>query len=197
MPRPLIVIALEDEADVINPKFQTLITGVGKVNATRALTAKLEQCRAQDAMPPYVLNVGSCGGHQVPLHQILPVASLLQADMDVSALGFAIGQTPFEDEPSPLLPSFDLARTTIADRLPAALACGTADHFVTKPPVDTPCLFDMEAYALAHVCRAYNLPFAALKYVTDNADGEAADTWQTNVAACKAGLTQLLKDLDT
>lgn len=196
MPRPLIVIALAEEADVVNARFETLITGVGKVNATMALTAALERARGQNALPPYVLNVGSCGGHKVPLHQILPVASFLQADMDVRPLGFALGQTPFEDEPSPLLPSFELSQAAGAGRLAPALPCMTADRFVIQSPVDHPCLFDMEAYALAKVCRAYDLPFAALKYVTDNADGDAADHWQDNVASCKAGLTQLLKELD-
>ncbi len=198
MPRPLIVIALEQEADVIADTFDVVITGVGKVNATLALTAALEARRAQDpnALPPYVLNIGSCGGHKVPLHQILPVSQFFQADMDVSPLGLAVGQTPFEDGPAELFPSFDLSQTAISEGLNDALPCFTADRFTTQSPVDHACLFDMEAYALAKVCRHYALPFAALKYVTDGADEAAANHWQDNLASCKAGLTHLLKELD-
>lgn len=197
MSRPLIVIALEQEADVIADTFDVVMTGVGKVNATLALTAALEARRAQGqaSLPPYVLNIGSCGGHKVPLHQILPVSRFFQADMDVSPLGFAVGQTPFEEGTGDLFPSFDLSQTAIGGELNEALPCFTADRFTTQSPVDHPCLFDMEAYALAKVCQHYALPFASLKYVTDGADEAAANHWQDNLASCKAGLTHLLKEL--
>ena len=38
-------------------------------------------------------------------------------------------------------------------------------------------VLDMEAYALAKVCRAENVPFAAVKYITDGADADAAEHW--------------------
>ncbi len=177
MTRPLIVIALEQEADVIGSRFDVVVTGVGKVNATLALTAALEGRRQQgaDTLPPYVLNIGSCGGHKVPLHQILPASRFFQADMDVSPLGFAIGQTPFEEGTGELFPSFDLSQTAISAGLNEALPCFTADRFTTQSPVDHPCLFDMEAFALAKVCQHYSVPFASLKYVTDGADDAAAN----------------------
>jgi adenosylhomocysteine nucleosidase len=40
---------------------------------------------------------------------------------------------------------------------------------------------DMEAYALAKVCRLEKAPFACAKYVSDGADHTAADDWRRNV----------------
>ena len=39
----------------------------------------------------------------------------------------------------------------------------------------------MEAYALAHVCQRLAVPFLCLKFITDGANGDAADDWQQAV----------------
>jgi len=39
----------------------------------------------------------------------------------------------------------------------------------------------MEAYALAKVCQQQQLPFLCLKFITDGADGQAADDWASAV----------------
>jgi adenosylhomocysteine nucleosidase len=41
---------------------------------------------------------------------------------------------------------------------------------------------DMEAYALAKVCRIEDADFACAKYVSDGADEAAARDWRENVA---------------
>ena len=40
---------------------------------------------------------------------------------------------------------------------------------------------DMEAYALAKVCRVHGADFLCVKYVTDGADHAAAADWHDNV----------------
>ena len=42
-------------------------------------------------------------------------------------------------------------------------------------------IVDMELYAIAHVCQRHSLPWRAFKFITDEADGNAADHWQDNV----------------
>ena len=51
-------------------------------------------------------------------------------------------------------------------------------------------VFDMEAFALAKVCRHYNVPFISFKYITDNANEHSAKDWEEN---CSDGV-QLFKD---
>ena len=48
----------------------------------------------------------------------------------------------------------------------------------------------MEAFALAKVCRHYNVPFISFKYITDNANEHSAKDWEEN---CSDGV-QLFKD---
>ena len=42
-------------------------------------------------------------------------------------------------------------------------------------------VIDMEAYALAKVCHLEGAAFGCAKYVTDGADGSAAEDWQRNL----------------
>ncbi len=95
--------------------------------------------------------------------------------MDVSALGFPTGTTPFDPLPAVLefAPRFP--------RLPAAI-CGSGDSFAAAAGVVQCDVMDMEAYALAKVCRMEGADFACAKYVSDGADEVAARDWQENVA---------------
>ena len=45
-------------------------------------------------------------------------------------------------------------------------------------------LVDMEAYALAKVCKLEGIEFKCFKYISDQADGQAASDWIEN---CKKG----------
>ena len=40
----------------------------------------------------------------------------------------------------------------------------------------------MEAYSLAKVCHYYNIPFISFKYITDGADEQAHEDWETNLS---------------
>ncbi len=42
-------------------------------------------------------------------------------------------------------------------------------------------MIEMEAFALAKVCKEEKLPFLCLKYISDGADGNAVDDWSTEV----------------
>ncbi|MGB0299499.1 MAG: hypothetical protein ACPGC3_08575, partial [Paracoccaceae bacterium] len=58
----------------------------------------------------------------------------------------------------------------------------TGDNFITSPPELDSDLVDMEAYAIAKVCKKLMMPFKCYKYVTDLADENAANDWQSNVS---------------
>jgi adenosylhomocysteine nucleosidase len=153
-----------------------LYTGVGKVNAAAALARRLAELRCGGASPSRVINMGTAGSRSVAAHSLVACNRFRQRDMDVSALGFAAGVTPFDDAPAEL--AFDPA----FPQLPQ-LVCSTADSFATHRHEIDGDVVDMEAFALARVCVAERMPFACVKYVTDGADADSAAHWQAALDA--------------
>ncbi len=68
-------------------------------------------------------------------------------------------------------------------RLPAlpAATCGSADHFVSGHDIGECDIVEMEAYALAKVCRREGVGFLAVKFVTDGGDAGAHADWRANL----------------
>jgi adenosylhomocysteine nucleosidase len=183
LPRTLVVVALRAElAGVFEAAaVPVLYCGVGKVNAAMTLARELGRYAHSGAAMPLVVNFGSAGSRRFAAGTLVECHEFLQRDMDVSGLGFARGVTPFDDDPARL--SFD----RVFGQLPSAV-CGSGDSFATAA-TDIECdiagkscqVVDMEAYALAKVCRREGASFACAKYVSDGADHAAAGDWQLNV----------------
>jgi len=172
----LFVMALEAEADGMfhAAAIPVLYCGVGKINAAAALAAELTRYRIAGEPLPLVVNFGSVGSRSLPTGTLLECCRFLQRDMDVRALGFELGRTPYDPLP-PILetePRFA--------KLPTC-SCGTGDSFAIAAAELATDVVDMEAYALAKVCRSFGADFACAKYVTDGADHAAADHWKANV----------------
>jgi adenosylhomocysteine nucleosidase len=107
-----------------------------------------------------------------------------------AGLGFALGVTPYDEAPARI--RFERRFT----QLPSAV-CGSGDSFATVH-VEVACeVLDMEAYALAKVCRHEQADFACVKYVTDGADHTAANDWQRNVHKAAEEFLSLFRCLDT
>ena len=185
--RPLIVCALEVETQgqlkplVYADGWDVLYTGVGKVNATLRLTQKFGKYGSHI---PYnlVINYGTAGSQSWKYKKgdLVDCTRFVQRDMDVSGLGFKIGQTPFEEDiPIILQSELDSYKFNILEYGKNAL-CGSGDYFVDGDE-QFGNIVDMEAYALAKVCHIYNIPFISFKYITDDADGDAGDDWEKNV----------------
>ena len=51
---------------------------------------------------------------------------------------------------------------------------------------------DMESYALAVIAMKENIPFLCLKYISDGADGSAADDWNELVHKAAVAFRELL-----
>lgn len=176
LPNPLVVIALPIESQDVFERAGVPVTysGVGKINAAWALTRKLAEYRHHGQPLPRVINFGTSGSRRLPTHSLVACTSFVQHDMDVTGLGFAHGTTPFDDTPAriefpPLFPN-----------LPGVV-CGSGDCFVTGEPGIECDVIDMEAYALAKVCKLEGATFGCVKYVTDGADHAAAKDWQENL----------------
>jgi adenosylhomocysteine nucleosidase len=175
-PDPLVVMALRIESQEVFEQagIPVLYTGVGKVNATWALTRKLSEYRHANRAMPLVVNFGTTGSRRFPTHALVACHAFVQHDMDVTGLGFERGTTPYDDSPSRI--EFEPVFST----LPPAV-CGSGDSFQTGDCSLACDVVDMEAYALAKVCWLEYARFACLKYVTDGADHAAASDWQENL----------------
>jgi adenosylhomocysteine nucleosidase len=161
----LIVVALENELPRdLASGWQIVYSGVGKVNASITLCDALASYR-----PKKVVNYGSAGALRTGLSGLCRVTRFQQRDMDARALGFSLGQTPFEDDKI-----IDLGRD--------GLICGTGDNFVSAKPEMTSDLVDMEAYALAKICQKKAVEFHCFKYISDKANVYAANDWVQHLA---------------
>lgn len=190
LPRSLVTMALaaEGAGRFERQGIPVLYTGIGKVNAAAALARRLAQYRCAGLAPPLVVNFGTAGSRLHSAHAIVGCHQFIDRDMNVSALGFTPGTTPFDPLPAVLefAPRFP--------RLPAAI-CGSGDSFAASARVEQCDVLDMEAYALAKVCRIEGADFACAKYVSDGADETAARDWQENVAGAADAFVALYLEL--
>jgi adenosylhomocysteine nucleosidase len=186
LPARLLVMALEIESQGVFERnsVPVLYTGLGKVNAAMALTRRLAAYRHAGRAAPEVVNFGTAGSHRFVTGMLVGCHRFVQRDMDVRALGFAYGVTPFDDLPAQL--EFPAAFPALPQGL-----CGSGDSFATGETLMHCEVVDMEAYAYAKVCRVEGARFACAKYITDGADHTAAIDWRANLAAAAAAFWQL------
>ena len=141
--------------------------GVGKINATYNLLKLINKFK-----PNQVINFGSAGAIKQGMSGIVECTKFYQRDMDVrSLLDLKLGETPF-DNINEIINSDD------------GYLCGSGDSFVNKEIEMKVDLVDMEAYALAKVCKLEGIKFRCFKYISDNADSDASSDWIEN---CKKG----------
>lgn len=190
LPDPLVVMALEQESDGLfrRAAIPVLYTGVGKVNATYYLTLKLTEYGREKKPLPLVINFGTAGSRSFPVGSLVACNAFFQRDMNATALGFDIGATPFDGAP------LTLQFPAVVTELPHAV-CGTGDSFSTSHAGAQCSVVDMEAYALAKVCRLQGATFTSVKYITDGADSEAGVSWQENLRKAAEGFLAIHAEL--
>ena len=153
-----LVIALPEEAEDIHG-YSIYMSGCGKVNATIATM------EAIDSGATRIINYGTAGAVG-DISGLVEVTGYVDRDMDVRPLGFRLGQTPFEE-------GILIGRK--------GLVVGSGDSFaIGKPEIECD-IVDMEAYAIARVCKKYDVEFKCFKYISDKADENAASDWRENI----------------
>ena len=153
-----LIIALPEESEGIEG-YPIYLSGCGKVNATIATM------EAIDAGAKKIINYGTAGAVG-DISGLVEVTGYVDRDMDVRPLGFRLGQTPFEE-------GIRIGRK--------GLVVGSGDSFaVGKPEIECD-IVDMEAYAIARVCKKYDVEFRCFKYISDKADENAASDWNENI----------------
>jgi adenosylhomocysteine nucleosidase len=94
--------------------------------------------------------------------------------MDARGLGFKPYETPFSGMDPVLKYGIKI------EGLPEGI-CGTGDSFETNHLSSDYNVIDMEAYSFAYVAMKEEIPFLCLKYISDGADGSAAEDWMVQV----------------
>lgn len=196
-PHYLIVMAMREEGQGLLEKegLHVVYTGLGKVNASYHLLKELARLEAQGVRPDAVLNFGTAGSSRFLTHELVECTGFVQRDMDLSPLGFAPGHTPYDHES-------EASAIAAPKRLSQLLSgvCGTGDSFETGRPKVECDLVDMEAFALAKICRRENLAFLSVKYISDGADHNAHNDWAQNLnraASRFVEVYQTIADLPT
>lgn len=182
--KPLIVFAMKEESQDVFDDYDVLHTQIGKVNAAHALTRYIAQNR-----PELVVNMGTAGSRKHAGGSVVNPTQFIQRDMDVTFLGFDQYQTPFSADPVVLEYGKRL------EHLPGGV-CGTGDNFDASGQANGFDVVDMEAYALALICQRENIPFLCLKYVSDGANDEAGEDWNTALHRAAEALRDALKGAD-
>ena len=167
--KALYVFAMDIESAGEFDHVAKVITGAGKVNAAYELTKAI-----QHHQPALIINLGSAGSNFFKTGEVVCCTKFIQRDMDATALGFKPFETPFSSL-DPIL-NYGLK----LDGLPEA-TCGTGDSFETAHLSVSYNVVDMEAYSFAFIAMKENIPFLCLKYISDGADGAAAEDWMVQV----------------
>ena len=176
----LFVFALESEAADQFTHCNHIFTGIGKVNAAYALSKSIMLQK-----PKLIINLGSAGSNYFAKGDVVCCTAFIQRDMDVRGLGFALYETPLSGI-APLL-EYGIQYTGLREAV-----CGTGDSFEMNHLDKSYTVVDMEAYALALVAMKEGIPFLCLKYISDGADGGAAEDWTVQVHLAAAKFSSLL-----
>lgn len=172
--RPLLVMALHDEAQAYEGDLPLLVTGLGKVNAAAALATVL----GRGPLPAGVINLGTAGALRPGWSGTHAIGTVIQHDLD-SELLRRLTNRSWADP------------IALPDRAGPALASGdtfVADSLARERLAHHAALVDMEGYALAVAARQAGVPIRIVKHVSDDADEHAARTWNETVAECSHAL---------
>lgn len=165
----LLCVALEQELDPteLPQNVKILYTKVGKINATFSLTQEIYIHR-----PELILNFGSAGSLGENINGLCIINKVMQRDMVTEPLEVR-GTTPFDATPAILTSDIGEFR------------CATGDSFVTSGDLwfktNSIDLVDMELFAIAKVGHELGIPWRSAKFVTDQADNSAGQSWQENL----------------
>tara|TARA_B100001094_G_scaffold274082_1_gene280826 strand:+ start:175 stop:699 length:525 start_codon:yes stop_codon:yes gene_type:complete len=169
----LFVAALKEETPGLN-FFQHI--GVGKINATYNLNKLIHRFK-----PTEIINYGTAGAIKKDISGLVECTKFYQRDMDARGiLNLKLGETPFDN----------INEIINSDE---GLSCGSGDSFVTKKIEMNVDVVDMEAYAIAKVCKLENIKFRCFKFISDNADENATSDWIEN---CKNGAKLFKKKIE-
>lgn len=156
-------------------------TGVGKVKSAYYVSEVLNQ-----AKPDLVINVGTAGSIDCQVGDILVCRHFIDRDMQKLAdMGLE-----YEIDSSALLAEKGYCMHWAGEGI-----CNTGDTFLTELSDVKGDVVDMEAFAQAFVCRVKNVPFIAVKYVTDIIGQNSVKHWEDKLVDARKGLGEFFEQI--
>lgn len=161
-----------------------LRTGIGKVKSAFYLAEAINQGR-----PDLVVNIGTAGTIRHRVGDILVCRRFIDRDMQkLNGLG-----VEWEIDSAELLAQKGYCLHWDGN---GEGVCNTGDSFLTELLDVQGDVVDMEAYAQAMVCRAKEVPFISVKYVTDIIGQNSVKHWEDKLADARKGLGEFLEALE-
>lgn len=166
----LFVAAVDGEVEGFLEGQDVLITGIGTLNAAMKLTEYLTVARERGTLPGRVVNLGTVGALYDGLDGVYEIDTVLKHDFNLLIES---------DIHRYLLP--ETIEIPVSDELPVQ-GLATGDTFVTETAIRERLavksgLCDMEGYAIAAVCRQFDVPVTLLKQVSDPANEDSIGVW--------------------
>ncbi len=163
-----------------NYQYIYVETGIGKVKAALAAQAYLLK---HDVSA--VINIGSCGSVHHPIGSVHTCAHFIDRDMEkLKAFGLSC-DINLAEQKTPKHPLFSASHIH--------KTCNTGDSFLTDTTTSQGDVFDMEAYAIAQVCQSYNMPFVAIKCVSDIIGQNSVKQWEDKQAEVRRSLQHFVE----
>ena len=182
-------------------------SGIGKVNAARTTQIMIDKLDIQ-----YIINIGVGGSinNLLDIGDILIGKQVLQHDFDITAFGHSKGYiTGVGDKITcdrGLVNEFEKVIKSIPERS-YKIKLGiiaTGDIFCTESWMKDKIrakfnadVVDMECASMAQVCYLDNIPFIAIRGISDTPNGKNAKTFDENVKSISKRCATLLKELLT
>lgn len=153
-----------------NIKCRIIFTGMGKVNASIAATQAIHT-RIFDR----IINIGTCGSFNHSLTGLHQCRNFVNLD----------GCSDFNKE----CLTFDGGGTCIGSQDSFCVDPERSGHAIIKPD-----LVDMESFAIATVCKRFDIPFECYKYITDYVGLNSSHDWFTHAKRCHESLIGVIHD---
>ena len=180
--RPLLVVAVAEEAAHLDGGLPVLLTGMGKINASVALATVL----ARGPLPTAVVNLGTAGALRPGLEGTHEIGEVIQHDLDTEVLRTLTGAT--------FGPPLTLDAAGPSGRVLATGDLFVAEESARQRLAERADLVDMEGYAVASAALAAGVPVRVVKHVSDEAGEGAARTWRESVDGCAQALGLWARD---
>lgn len=168
---------------VENCNIQHILTGVGKTKSATHLTKNI--CLHK---PDLVLNIGTAGSFSNKVGDIIIATRFIDRDYEATKLP----GIECEIDGMELIQDECLRDWVLNYEKPGV--CSTGDTFITDANPSYGDVVDMEAFALAYVCKEFNVPFLSVKYVTDIIGQNSVELWENKLADARTGLAEWFKE---
>lgn len=175
--KKLIIMALPEESDNLienvlslrENNFILVYTGIGLISAAQKTTEAIIKHQ-----PDWVLNLGTAGSRKFSQRDLIECTEFIYRGQMSSMLKNNYKVQAFSN-------------------LPTAV-CASADH-IDEGEISVVCdAMDMEAFAIANVCEAYNVKFNSIKYITDSSDEKMWKDWKAHLKLAAVALSDFLKN---